>query len=1153
MKFCLDLNYQELLLCEKKLAEVVTIFVNLLKDCKRWSEPTDGPVVKVQKDAERKANCYFKLSQQRAISTANYNSQAIITQFLKLTQHTSTIHIPRDGCPGFNIMVTDQDPSIANAASIIQNNKNIPTFSGFTRNIPLNEHKLAAATRQFAVTLNTPPVNFEFYQIMKNTTNSKYRIDPFVIKGIGNIISTTIASTGPSHQQESITTIVSNSTAVTSNSGNNIVARGFSTSTTIVSMELFIPKVVYFCYKSKLEYPEGSKMLQKCFAGIECEHHVNCKYGHTMEEVEKFIENCRRKTGTHKGKDDDKQLIEQSLSTPKTTKSLVSTILDTPTDTSSKSTPVSGEMIAELVGSIGRLINTQQLTQASAQVPRHDSQSKRPRSPSPATRKNDYRERSNQRSIVNYAPQSLSSRFDRNLHSTVNQEEPTRRNGYQTNNQVLNIPTMSPISLSVTQITNELVDNNSLGTTSKEQYRTPRSTVERNSSKMEPKKKRCRRRKWMATKPISLGSLSLPSANIRNQGVNILTVANISRDEMLVLTLGLKYVIPARICDKDDTEIIESLAKFYRKIRLKKYFLLNGIDNYTSSKSAAQLLHQKIKKPNLFEPPHAGIYLEHYIATTKNKMEKLLRKTRYLSHNVDFSASDKMYRIAKELYQRKDIIIKNADKNLGVTVLDRSFYFEEALSERHLGKRNTYFPLKSLPLSETLVTSVTAILQKSNHYLNCYGKMSTFANDILTNLHDECVIPSHIYFIPKIHKSPIALRPICASIGSSTYIASKYLDIVLQPIMKNIKSFIKNSSELVCKLESLQFSPNCYLLEADVENLYPSIIINDGLQSLRMALTYHRWATSDIEFVIELAHWVLTNNYIRFGDRYYLQLIGTAMGTPLAVTFACIHLAIIESETLKLLSDGGQNGPQLYYRYIDDIIAVFEYPEEAETFMKLFNTRRRGIHCPKYLISNTSATFLDLTVFKDARFKSIGKLDVKLFQKPTNKFLFLPTSSFHPAQCTKGWISSYIKRIRLNCSNDIDYDHYKSEFYTHLLNRGYKVSIYKLFQIEYNRNKLIELAMNASKKDKKHDNGPISIFMKHNPRASILKTKCQQILKPSNFVLNDNDCGVIFGPKLRPQLTWTNDTTLANIITRSKLRSEDIPEKYRNYDRYTNF
>jgi len=106
---------------------------------------------------------------------------------------------------------------------------------------------------------------------------------------------------------------------------------------------------------------------------------------------------------------------------------------------------------------------------------------------------------------------------------------------------------------------------------------------------------------------------------------------------------------------------------------------------------------------------------------------------------------------------------------------------------------------------------------------------------------------------------------------------------------------------------------------------------------------------------------------------------------------------------------------------------------------------------------------------------------------------------------------------------------------THLLDRGYKVSIYKLFQIEYNRKKLIELAMIASKKDKKHDNGLISIFMKHSPGASILKTKFQQILKPSNFVFNDNDCGVIFGPKVRLQLTWSNDTTLSNIMTWSKL------------------
>ena len=1037
-------------------------------------------------------------------------------------------------------MVTDQEVSITNAASIIQKNKDIPTFNGFIRNLPLNEHKLAAATRQLAVNFNTPPVNFDAYQTVKNSTTNKSQIDPFVIKGIGNIILNSTPSTGLA-PQGSTPKIVSHPTPATKNADTNLVAKTSHTTTPIQSTELFIPKVVYFCHKSKVENPKGSMLLQKCFAGIECEHHVTCKYGHTMKEVEYFIDNCRKKTGNYKEKDDSKQQTSEIMSTPKNNKSIADTIMETPTDTALKAAPISGELIAELVGSIGRLLDSQQLSKSSV-VLRNDGQTKRPRSPSPTTRKNDYRERYNQRSTVTYNPQALDNRYERNIRTTNSQDELTSRS-YRASNQVLHKETLPPTNL-LTMLAEQSI---SLGTTAQEHLRIPRSTVERNTSKKEPRKKRWRRRKRTSTKTTTLTSSLIPSANIKNQGVNILTAANISRDEMLVLTLGLKYVVPARICDEDDNEIMKSLTNFYRKIRIKKYFLLNGSENTVSSNNAKQLLHQRLKNSSSFEPPTAGIHLEHYISVTKKKISKLLEKTRHLSHNIDFRVSDKIYGIARQLYQRKDIIIKNADKNLGVTVLDRSFYFEEALSERHLGNTRTYLPLNILPLSESLVLSVTTILKKFNQYDNGYGKISIFANDILTNLRNEYIIPSHMYFIPKIHKSPIALLPICASIGSSTYIASKYLDILLQPIMKNSKSFIKNSSELVCKLESVNFSPNCYLLEADVENLYPSIVIEDGLQSLRKALTQHQWPTFDIEFVVALAHWVLTNNYIRFGDRYYLQLIGTAMGTPFAVTFACIHLTIIESEAIKILLDNRHNGPQLYYRYIDDIIAVFEYPEDAEKFITIFNCRRRGICCPKYLISDSSATFLDVTVFKDARFNLTKKLDVKLFQKPTNKFLFLPTESFHPEHCTVGWISSYIKRIRLNCSNNSDYEQYKSEFYTHLLDRGYKVSIYNLFQIQYDRGKLIESAIKANSKDIIRNSCPISICMKHNPRVSMIKNKCQQILKPSTFVLNDNDCNIIFGPKLKPQFTWTNDVNLSKIITRSKLRIEDIPEKHRKY------
>ena len=45
---------------------------------------------------------------------------------------------------------------------------------------------------------------------------------------------------------------------------------------------------------------------------------------------------------------------------------------------------------------------------------------------------------------------------------------------------------------------------------------------------------------------------------------------------------------------------------------------------------------------------------------------------------------------------------------------------------------------------------------------------------------------------------------------------------------------------------------------------------------------------------VELLEWVLTNNFIVFGDTYWLQIKGTAMGTPVAVTFANIYLGMLE-------------------------------------------------------------------------------------------------------------------------------------------------------------------------------------------------------------------------------------------------------------------
>jgi len=69
--------------------------------------------------------------------------------------------------------------------------------------------------------------------------------------------------------------------------------------------------------------------------------------------------------------------------------------------------------------------------------------------------------------------------------------------------------------------------------------------------------------------------------------------------------------------------------------------------------------------------------------------------------------------------------------------------------------------------------------------------------------------------------------------------------------------------------------------------------------------------------VLEL---VMTNNIFSFGDTTWLQLTGTAMGTPAACAYATITYG--QHENTKILTEFSSN--LLYYkRYIDDIFAIW--------------------------------------------------------------------------------------------------------------------------------------------------------------------------------------------------------------------------------------
>ena len=94
--------------------------------------------------------------------------------------------------------------------------------------------------------------------------------------------------------------------------------------------------------------------------------------------------------------------------------------------------------------------------------------------------------------------------------------------------------------------------------------------------------------------------------------------------------------------------------------------------------------------------------------------------------------------------------------------------------------------------------------------------------------------------------------------------------------------------------------------------------------------------------------------------------------------------------------------------------------------------------------SNEKTNFLDIIIYKGPDFANTQIFDLDLYQKPSNKFLFLPHNSEHAPHVFQGWLTGYIQRLRINITNDYHYFIQRCDFWTQWAERGYPA--YKLDQ-----------------------------------------------------------------------------------------------------------
>lgn len=143
-----------------------------------------------------------------------------------------------------------------------------------------------------------------------------------------------------------------------------------------------------------------------------------------------------------------------------------------------------------------------------------------------------------------------------------------------------------------------------------------------------------------------------------------------------------------------------------------------------------------------------------------------------------------------------------------------------------------------------------------------------------------------LYIRPKIHKcltSPLG-RPMVSG-GSLFNNSALFPDRWLREFPCNNLSYVKDTSDFLLKIQELKVNKTTILASFDVVSLYTSIAhsssaVEKKLASLDMTQRCARLALTMLGYILQ--------NYFLFGDVYYRQCRGTAIGSNVAFTYANI-------------------------------------------------------------------------------------------------------------------------------------------------------------------------------------------------------------------------------------------------------------------------
>ena len=529
------------------------------------------------------------------------------------------------------------------------------------------------------------------------------------------------------------------------------------------------------------------------------------------------------------------------------------------------------------------------------------------------------------------------------------------------------------------------------------------------------------------------------ASRVTNRQFTNLSSAILSSTQLNLLSRGSSYIFKPPPNPKDPVEVDKALQALSHRLEVAYFFRRREENTHDPPPPFNPKLHIPNPTWSLPDTVEERDVFQKHLADFTTLLSAQLRTSHLLAMQRPLPKSERVnYLSAKERAILRELTTSNltfveADKNLGLVLLDRDVYIADA--ERILADNFTYKPITDMDndaLMQLVLSRLHDVLADVKELLTgpCrfIQKWITAKSDVLRF--------GLIYLLIKIHKglSPKKYRPICAPHSSPTHPVSVVVDALLHKYLIKIPSYCPDSLTVVRRLESVRLPLNTpiTLVSFDVENLYPSIPIQDALSIISRYLKQYCGADPAwVDAVLTLLQFVLCNNFVLFNGRTWLQITGTAMGTPAAVVFACLFLAALEHEWYL----NNKQRFALYQRFIDDGMAIVLANEsDARQLVSEYNSFHTNIKITS-TFSPISTIFLDLEIYRDPNDPT--RLNTRIYQKPMNKFLYIQYNSYHHTHVKQGFIRGELIRYIRNTTVEHDFLVTRKQFFDRLQARGY--------------------------------------------------------------------------------------------------------------------